>query len=465
MSYSTQLLTLPSDVPCYTAIDKSGASFHPNGTDFVWFFYSFFPSMISFVLGIKSSHKLRTSTSTRDSSPLIDTQLSSETSSLQSSGRFEFNDLPTWTPLSNETSVTSPSDTSDDELQVNDDVDSDVDEAVPRKRQKTRNGSDARITDSNVLVTRKSRDKKSTNVNDGSKKHKIPGLQNFVTPTVSTADSEDTRATRVAISNTGPSPTTSISSYVQIDPSPTTVIRTTPALSQNGTVKEGKEGNLTPTHSRKRVNGLSGLLVSRPVAVSPSTSDSSNSGVLKDREGLPRKTRGLTFRTKKSQGHIANQDELELWTNADVAHIGFRKPDELRLLDIAEEESTQRNISHTLTFLMEMDSEAERSSENVARNEGAISNCVQTQAAVPESAREKRTSKEPEWTKMIKSIQAVDGLERQEDEETRDNVNSPPRVPLPQLEDWSTTLRSLLKGKKKFQYQVCCDPSPLSQTS
>ena len=405
--------------------------------------------MISFVLGIILSHELGTPTSARDNSLLINTQLSSvssETSSLQSSGQFEFNDLPTWTPLSNGSSVTSPSDASEDELQVNDDVNSDVDEAVPRKRQKTRSGPNTQITVSNVVVTRKSRDKKSTNVDDGSKKHKIPSQQNFVTPTVSAVDSEDTRAARVAISNTGPSPTTSISSYVQIDPSPT-VINTTPALSRNAPVKEGKEGNLTPTHSRKRANILSGLLVSGPLAMSAPTSDSSNSGVLKDRQELPRKTRGLTFRTKKSQGQIANQDELELWTNADVAHIGFRKPDELKLLDVVEEESTKRNISHILTCLMEM--EAESSSDNVARNEGAISNRVHTQVATPNSAGEKSTYKALEWTEMVKN--------------TRDDVNSP-QVPLPQLEDWSTTLRSLLKGKKRFQHQVCCDPSPPSQT-
>ena len=66
-------------------------------------------------------------------------------------------------------------------------------------------------------------------------------------PTVSAVDSEDMRVIRVlVIFNTEPSPLTSISSCVQIDPSPTTVIRTTPALSQQNTpVKEGKEGNST----------------------------------------------------------------------------------------------------------------------------------------------------------------------------------------------------------------------------
>ena len=496
---------LPSDTPCYTAIDKSGATFHPNGTDFVWFFFFFF-SMFSFVLGIISSHKLSTPTSDRDNSPFINRQVFPDGSS-----------------------VTSPTDASDGhgELQVNDDVDSDVDEAVPRKRQKTRTGSNARITISNVLM--KSPDKKATIVDGRSRKHKLPSVQNLATPTVSAVDSEDTRMTRVAISNTGPSPTTSISSHVQIDStiidggskkhmipsvqnfamatvlavdsedtrmtrvatsntelspttsisscvqidsSPTTIIRTTPAPSQNAPVKEGKEDNSTSTHIRKKVNGLSGLLVSRPLAMSQSTSttDSSNSGVQYREEPPPRKTRGPALRPtnwsygtklKKSHGRIADQDELELWTNADVAHIRFRKPDELDLLDKVEEESTKRNVSHILTFLMEM--EAKSSGENVARNEGVISNCVQTQIATPKSVVEKRTSIAPEWTKIVKNIRAVDGLEGQEDEEMRDDVNSP-QVPLPQLEGWSTTLRSLLKGKKKFQQQVCCDPSPLSQT-
>jgi hypothetical protein len=414
--------------------------------------------MISFVLGIISA----TPTSAKINSPLINRQLStvsSETSSLQSSGQFEFDELPTWTPLSDGSSVTSPTDASDHEMQVNNDVDSDVDEAVPRKRQKTRTGSNARIAISNVPV--KSQDMKYTIVDGGPKKHKLPSLQNFDTPTVSAVDSEDTRVTRVAISNTEPSPTsratTSISSCVQIDPSPTTVITTTPALSQNAPVKEGKEGYSTSTHSRKGINGLSGLLVSRPL--STSTSDFSNSGVLKGREEPTRKARGLALRPTnwsygtKLKGRIADEHQLESFTNADVAHIGFRKPDELKLFDQAEEESTKRNVSHLLKCLMEK--EAKRSSENVERNEGAISNSVQTQLATTESVGEKRTSGAPERTL------AVDGLEGHEDEETRDDMNSP-LVPLPQLEDWSTTLRSLLKGKKRFQHQVCCDSSSLS---
>ena len=91
--------------------------------------------------------------------------------------------------------------------------------------------------------------------------------------------------------------------------------------------------------------------------------------------------------------------------------------------------------------------------------------------------------KSPEWTE---TCQAADGVaitshveeERdkdtlkehcpsidndqghQEDEETRNDLNSPhEQVPLPHLEDWSTTLHSLIKGKKKFQHQVCCDSS------
>ena len=500
---------------------------------------------MSFVLGtIISSQKLRTLTPTRDSSPFTNHQL-----------------------VPDGISVTSPTDTSDGELQVNDDDDSDVDEAVPSKRQRT--GSNTRITISNVPV--KSRDNECTNVDGRSKKRKLPSLQNFdtlavgsedtrmtrvtisnkdpspttsisscipidptiidggpknhelpspqnfatpsvlvvdsedtrhthiaisntepspttsipssvqidstivdsgstkdklpslrnfATPTVSEVDSEDTRKTRVAISNTEPSPTTSISSCVQFDSSPTTSIRTTPALSQNTPVKEGKADNSALTPSRKRVNGLSGLLVSRPL--STSTSDSSIS-VLKDREEPPRKTRVLALRSangtksKKSQSRIADQDELEMWTNADVAHVVFRKPDELNLLDEVEEEITKKNVSHILRYLMEM--EAKSSGENVARNEGAISNCVQTQVATPESFGEERTAKASEWTKMDKDIQAVDGLEGQEDEETKDDVDSP-QVPPQQLEDWSATLRALLKGKKKFQDQVCRDPSP-----
>jgi hypothetical protein len=455
----------------------------------------YFLFLFSMILGIISSHKLRIPTSTRDNSPFINRQ------------------------LSDGSSVTSPTDASDDEQQLNDD-DSDVDEAVPRKRQKTQTGSNARITISrnnkSNIVDRESKkhelpslqnfatptisavDSKDTHttrvaipntrpsptmsisscvqinstVVDGeSKKHRLPSLQNFATPTTLKVDSEDTCVTRVAISNAKPSPTTSISSCVQIDSSPTT-IRTTPTLSQNTPVKEGKADKPISTHSRKRVNGLSGLLVSRPLATSrsTSTSDSLNSGVVKDREEPPKKARGPALRPtnwpygtklRKSQGRIADQDELELWTNADVAHIRFRKPDELILLDKVEEESTKRNVSHILTYLIEM--EAKGSSENMARNEGVFSNCVETQVATPESAGEQRTSKAPESTKMVKNIQSVDGLEGDEDEEMRDDVNSP-QVPLPQLECWSTTLRSLLKGKKKFQHQVCCDPFPSSQT-
>ena len=304
----------------------------------------------------------------------------------------------------------------------------------------------------------------STIVDGGSKKQRLPGPQNFATPTASKVDSEDTCVTRVAIPNAKPT-----SSYVQIDSSPTTIIRTTPALSQNATVKEGREDKPNSTHSRKKVNGLSGLLVSRPLATSrsTSTSDSLDSGVVKGREESPRKARGPASRPtnwshgtklRKSQGRIADQDELELWTNADVAHIGFRKPDELMLFDEVAEESTKKNVSHILTYLMEM--EAKSSSENMARNEGEILNCVQTPIAMPDPVWEKRTS--PESTEIH---QAVYELEGHEDEEMRDDMNSP-QVPPPQLECWSTTLRSLLKGKKKFQHQVfvAIPLSLLSQT-
>lgn len=466
--------------------------------------------MISFVIDIIPSLKLRIR--------LPMTRLASHNSLLMYRQR----------QLSDGSGVTSPTDASDDELQVINDVESDVDEAVPRKRQKTRTGSNARITFSNVLA--KSQNNNSSIVDGGSKKHKLPSLQNFATPTISAVDSKDACVTRVAISNTRPSPTmsisscaqtdsiivygesrkhrlpslqnfatptalevdsvdtcvargaisntepsptTSISSCVQINSSPTTIIRITPALSQNAPVKEGKEDKPTSTHSRKRVNGLSRLLVSRPLAMSSPTltSDSLNSGVLKDREEPPRKTRRPTLKStnwpygtklKKSQGRIADQDELELWTNADVADIGFKKPDELLLLDKVEEESTKKNVSHILTCLMEM--EAKSSSENVARNEGVITNCVQTQVATPESVEEKMTPKALEWTKIDKNIQAVDGLEGHEDEEMRDDVSSL-QVPLQQLECWSTTLRSLLKGKKKFQHQVRCDPFSFSKFS
>ncbi|KAF8811889.1 hypothetical protein BYT27DRAFT_7183494 [Phlegmacium glaucopus] len=87
-------------------------------------------------------------------------------------------------------------------------------------------------------------------------------------------------------------------------------------------------------------------------------------------------------------------------------------------------------------------------------------------------------SKGPECTKMVKNTQPVDELEvavtsdiereqvesalnidcssinndeEQKDKKTR-QANSL-QVPLLQLEVWSTTLRSLIKGKKKFQHQ------------
>jgi hypothetical protein len=237
-------------------------------------------------------------------------------------------------------------------------------------------------------------------------------------------------------------------------------------------MKEGKEDKPTSTHIGKRANGPSHLLDSRPLAMarSRSTSDFLNSGVLRNREEPPRKTRGPALRPanwsygtklKKSQGRIADQDELELWTNADVAHVGFRKPEERIFLDKAEEEITKRNVSHLLTYLMEID--AKSPNENVARNEGVISNSIQTLVAKPESGGEERTSKTPEWREMVKDVQAVDGLEGHEDEKMRDDVNSHQK-PLPQLECWSAMLHSLLKGKKKFQHKVPCDSFPFSQT-
>ena len=107
----------------------------------------------------------------------------------------------------------------------------------------------------------------------------------------------------------------------------------------------------------------------------------------------PRKTRGLALRpanwsngtkSKKSQGYVANQDELESWTNADIAFIGFRKPDELKVFEEVEEESAKTNLTHILKSLMEM--EAQSSGENVARNERIISNCVQNPVAIPDSS-------------------------------------------------------------------------------
>lgn len=82
--------------------------------------------------------------------------------------------------------------------------------------------------------------------------------------------------------------------------------------------------------------------------------------------------------------------------------------------------------------------------------------------------------KAPERTKIIKNTQPVDALgvaviscpsvnnhETQEDEETTVDANSL-HLPIQELEDWSTTLRSLIKGKKRFQHQVrYYDPYPL----
>jgi hypothetical protein len=344
------LLILPSDIHkentarC-TAIDKSG-TFILNSTAFV----VFFSSIISFVLGDFTSHKPGTPTLSRGNSPLInDAQVSnvSQTGSLQSSGQFEFEDLPTWTVLSDEGSVT-PHNSDGERHRVNyNDIDSDVadDEVLPRKRQKTQTGS---IIGKTPIATVKSWD---TIIIDGggSRKRKLPRLQTFATPT-------DTRVTHVAIPNPESSPTTTISSNVQ--------------------------GNSTPT--RKKLNGLCGLVVPRPLAMSKSTStsDSLNSGVLKD---LSRKTRGQAHGTnskKSSQGYVADQHELESWTNADIAHTTFRKPDELKVLCELEEQDTKRNVSHIFKSFMETES----SNRNVARNEGIILNCIQNPVAIPDSS-------------------------------------------------------------------------------
>jgi len=123
--------------------------------------------------------------------------------------------------------------------------------------------------------------------------------------------------------------------------------------------------------------------------------------------------------------------------------------------------------------------ETSRPSSNVAitRSNVAITNSQQDD----EKEIVNNSAEAPEWT--VKNIQTVNGLgmairsdidrekgentqnehyssindnEGQEDEETRDNVNSP-QVPLPHLDNWSTALRSLIKGKKKFQHQDMID--------
>lgn len=354
MSSSTQLLILPSHTPNYpaTAIEKSSASesFHPNGTNFDF--------------------------------PLINGQLSDvskATKSSPNSGRFEFEDVPTWTVL--------PKGGLDDELEQTDDVDSDFDEG-PRKRQKTQTGSitgNAQIT-TNVLV--KSQEDISTIVDGGSRKRKLSRLKNLVPSTALAVDSADTRVIDVAIPKTEPSPTTTTSSYNPIEKSN---LSPTAALNQNPSVKEGNSAPAL-THNRKRANELSGLLLSRPLAMSKSTSiaDSSYSEVLKDRDEPPRKTRGPALRPtnssygtklKKPQSYIADQDELESWTNADIARVGFRSPDETRVLEEVEEENVKRNVRCTFKSLMETDIEG--SNDNVARNEWTFSNYA---VAMPDSS-------------------------------------------------------------------------------
>jgi len=189
------------------------------------------------------------------------------------------------------------------------------------------------------------KDNKSTSVDGGSR---LPRLQNFATPAALPVDA------RLAVENkVEPSLTTPISSYTQIDKIP------------------------IPISLRKRTNGLSNPLVPRPLTMSKSTS-TSNSVNSKDRGEPPRKRATLRptsssygAKLKKSQGRKADQDELERWTNANVAHVRFRKPDELRLLEEVEEENVKRNVRPILTCLMEMDINS--SNENVPRNEETLS--------------------------------------------------------------------------------------------
>jgi len=398
-------------IPSNTAINKSGSSFYLDGIVLVF---------LTFFLGEIPSHKPRTTTLHWDNdSPSINDQLevsntSSGASSVQSTSQFEFDTSPTWTPLPDEGSITSPTSDSDnegDELQVNDD--SDID-GGPCKRQRTETGptmGDGRIKISNILLL-KSPAKRSTPVDGRLRKHRLPRLQNFDIPTGLAAASANAHVTHLAISNktsllaientkkAEPSSTKSISSCILIEQSspsptitsPTTVIGAKSTLSQDPSVKEEKESSFS-THSRKRTNGLSGLLVPRPLAMpeSTSTSDSLYPEALNDREEPPRKTRGLALRpsnssygakSKKSQGHKIDQDELELWTNADVAHVTFRKSDDLRLPDEAEEENAKRGANHILTYLMETES----SNEDVARNEGTMTNSIQNQVAMPDTS-------------------------------------------------------------------------------
>jgi hypothetical protein len=258
-----------------------------------------------------------------------------------------------WTVLSDKGSVTSLHNSNDERHRVNNnDIDSDVDddEVLPRKRQKTQTGSIIGKTPIATIEGGRSRNRK------------LPILQKFATPTALT----DTRVIHVAIPNLEPSPTTTISSNVQ--------------------------GNSIST--RKKLDGLCGLVVSRPLAMSKSTlsSDSLNSGVLKDHTAEPSgKTRGQALLQDKptnwpygtrSKKYVADQDELESWTNADIAHITFRKPDELKVLCELEEQNTKKNVSHIFKSFMETES----SNRNVARNEGIISSRIQNPVAIPDSS-------------------------------------------------------------------------------
>lgn len=283
--------------------------------------------------------------------------VSSQTSSLQSSGQ---SDLPMWSVLSNEGSVTSPHDSDDERHRVNNN-DIDSDDEVPRKKQKIQTASIIGNAGISTNVLGKSRDTIIVD-DDGSRKRKLPILQKFVTPTALA----DTRVIHVAIPNPEPSPTTTISSNDQ--------------------------GNPTPT--RKKLNGLYGLAISRPLAMSKSTStsDSLNSGVHKDHTEPHRTTRGQALvqdkptnwshGTRSKKGYVADQDELESWTSADIAHTTFRKPDELKALCELEEQNTKRNVSHIFKSFMG----TEGSNGNVARNEWKNSNCIQIPIAIPDSS-------------------------------------------------------------------------------
>ena len=263
-------------------------------------------------------------------SPLITGQLlevsnvSSDTSSrVQSTDQFE---LPMWTFLPDGGNITPPGPTDD----------SDIDK--PRNK-----------------------DEKSTIADGESRKCR---LQNFATPATLPVGSTDSNKTSLlAVKNkVEPGLTTLRSSFDKI-----------------------------PISLQKRTNELSGFLNPRPLAMSKSTSTSNslNSGPFKDREEPPRKRTALRptnpsyngTKLKKSQGRKADQDELELWTNADVAYVRFRKPGELRLLEEAEEENVKRNVRPILTCLMEMDTKS--SNENATRNEETRS---ENQAAIAASS-------------------------------------------------------------------------------